>query len=97
MLDLKHTAVFCLFFQKITVRADVDAGVGDDFLTDCVNRGIGNLSENLLEVVKQRLMLVGKHGKRNINTHGGGLFNAVFRHRQNCGFDVLIGVAERLV
>ena len=43
IIDLEHLAVFCFFFQKISVCSDVYSRGCYHFLTDCVNRWICNL------------------------------------------------------
>ena len=95
--DFKHRAVFRFFDQQIAVRADVHGRIGDDLLAKRVDRRIGNLCKQLLEIVEQRLMLLGQNRKRHVDAHGGRRFRAVFRHRQYRVGHVLVGVAECLI
>ena len=68
---LDYLAVFRLFLKNVTVVADINRCGGDNFLTDCVNRRVCNLSKHLLEVIKQRLIPVGKYSNRTVSTHCG--------------------------
>ena len=95
--DLYHAAVFGLFFEQIAVLANVNGGGCDDLLANGVDRRIGDLRENLLEVIKQRLRLLGEHSRRLVAAHRGDRLRTCLRHRQNGGHHVLIGVAERLL
>ena len=97
VVDLQHPAVFRLFLQEVAVRADVHRGVGDDFLPQGVDGRVGDLGEELLEIVKEGLMLFRQHRQGDIRAHGGDLLGAGAGHGQNGIVDVLIGVAEGLV
>ena len=90
-------AVLRLFLQEVAVLADVYRGGSHDFLADRVDRRIGDLREELLEVVKQRSGLLGKHCKRRVHAHCGDGFAAGLRHGKYALHDLLIGVAECLL
>ena len=95
--DLEHPAVLRFFNEQVAVRADIHGGIGDNLLTQRVNRRVGDLGKQLLEIVEQRLMLFGEDGKRYVNAHGRRRFRAVFRHRQYGVGHILVGITERLV
>ena len=97
VFDLQHPAVFRLFLQKIAVGADVNGGIGDDFLPQGINGRVGDLSKELLEVVKEGLVLFGQHRQGDVGTHGGDLLAAQLCHGHDGVHNVLIGVAEGLV
>ena len=97
VLNAQHAAIFCIFAEQVAVMAEIYGGIRDNFLADGVNRRVGNLCEQLLEVAEQRLMLLGQHGERNVDAHCGGRLCAGLCHLQNRILDFLVGVAERLV
>ena len=97
MIDLQHAAVLRLFIQKVSIGTDVNRGIRDHLLTQGINRGIGNLGKQLLEIIEQQLVLSGEHGKRNIMPHRGRGLHAVFCHRENVIPHVLVGVTENLI
>ena len=68
--------------EQVALRADGRLGRGDDLLADAVNRRVGDLGEELLEVVVERLRLVGQHRQRRVGAHRADGFDAVARHRQ---------------
>ena len=49
--QLDQTAAFGLGLEQIALGADRRLGRGDDFLADAVNRRVGDLREELLEIV----------------------------------------------
>ena len=63
-------AVFRSLLQHVALLTDIDGGGSYDLLADRIDRRIGYLGKELLEVVKQRLMLLGKHSQRTVCTHG---------------------------
>ena len=97
VLHLEHAAVVGLILQQITIGADVDGRIRDDLLAEGVDRRVGDLCEELLEVIEQKLVLLAQHGERNIVAHRRGLLDAVLRHREDHGLHVLIAVAENLI
>lgn len=58
VVDFEYRAVFGLFLQEVTARAKIGGGIGDNFLTNGVNRRVGDLSKHLLKIVKERLMVL---------------------------------------
>ena len=69
VVDLKHGAVFRLFAKQITVRAYIHGGVRHYLFAQRVDRRVCDLRKKLLEIIEERLVLFGKHGKRNVAAH----------------------------
>ena len=74
-LELDQTAAVWAWARDVTLRADeCDAG-SDELFTDWVNRRIGYLREQLLEVIIHRLRLIGEDRQWRVVTHRAeGLF-----------------------
>ncbi len=66
-----------------------------DLLADRVDRRVGDLREELLEVGEQRGRLVGEDGQREVVAHRADRLGPVARHRREQHAQVLLGVAER--
>jgi hypothetical protein len=67
---------------------------GDDLLADRVDRRVGDLGEELLEVIVEQARLVGEHRERRVVAHGADGLDAVLGHRGEDDALVLKGVAE---
>ena len=80
VIDLEHLAVFRPLLQQIAVFSNIYRRAGNDFLTDRVNRRIGYLGKQLFEVVKQRMMHIGKYCKRSIYAHCSSALAAIESH-----------------
>ena len=94
---MQHSAVFSFFLKKITVRTDINRRVCYYLLPYGVNGRVGYLSEYLLEIAEQWLVLIRKHGKGYIYTHRGRRLGAVGRHWKYGCLYVLVCVAESLI
>ena len=70
VIDFQYLTVFRYLLQQISVLAYIHGGTGDNFLTDSVNRRIGDLCKKLFKVIEQRPVLLRKHSQRGIHTHG---------------------------
>ena len=55
--------------EQVALRPDGGDGGGHDFLSDTVNRRIGDLGEELFEVVVEQLGFIRKHRQRDIRPH----------------------------
>ena len=97
VLDFKHLAVLGILLQQVALGTDIDGGGGDDLLAQGVDGRVGNLSEHLLEVLKQQGMGVAQHGQRGVAAHGTGRLTAVFGHRQDDRGHILVPIAEGLL
>ena len=97
VVDLKHPAVVRRFREQIAVVAHIDSGVGDDLLTNGVDRRVGHLGKELLEVAEQGLILVVQHRQRNVGAHGGSRLGTGAGHGEDGVAHILIGVAKGLL
>ena len=80
--------------QQVPLAAGAGEDRGDQLLADRVERGVGDLGEELLEVVEQRLGPVGEHGQRRIGAHRPDRLLAGGTHRADDELEVLQRVAE---
>ena len=83
--------------QQVALRADRAAQRGDDLLTDGVQRRVGDLGEQLREVVEQHPRAVGQHRHRGVRAHGPQRLHAVLGHGGQEDPQFLLGVAEDLL
>ena len=97
LLQAQHGTVLRLILQQVAVTAHVHCRIRYNLFTDGVNGGIGHLGKELPEVLKQGLMLVGKHCQRDVCTHGGGRFCPGACHGQDDFLHLFVGVAKGLV
>ena len=83
-------------FQQVGLRSHVTLQRHDHFFPDRIDRGIGDLGKQLLEVVVEHARLVAQAGQGRVVAHGthrvAQLFHQRLQHELH-GFD---GVAERL-
>ena len=77
IVDLQYLTVFRLLFQKISVLAGIYGCGSDDFFPDRIDRRVRYLREQLLEIIKQRLIFFGKDSQRCIHTHRADPFGSV--------------------
>ena len=97
VVDLEDPAVLRPLLQQVAVVPQIDGGVGDDLLPDGVDGRVGDLGEELLEVVEEGLALVVQHRQGDVDAHGGGGLGGVPGHGEDGGLHVFIGVAEGLL
>ena len=83
--------------QQVGLRTDPDQGRGDDLLANRIDGGIGDLGEELLEIVVEELGLFGQHRQRRIGSHGSQRLHAVSGHGAENDPLILEGVAEGLL
>ena len=69
----------------------------DELLADGVERRVGHLGEQLLEVVEQQPRPVGQHGDRRVGAHRADRLAAGPRHRRDEDLQLLVRVAEDLL
>ena len=65
-----------------------------DLLADAVDRRIGDLREELLEIVVEQARPVGEHRQRGVVAHRADGLDAVARHRRDDDALILVRVAE---
>ena len=68
-----------------------------DGFANGVDRWVGHLREQLLEVVVQRLVSVGQNSQGAVVAHGAQSFFAGLGHRGQQEFDVFLGGAKSLL
>src|ERR1700740_2898066 len=77
MRKLESVAVLRSLIEDVALGADVADERHDEFFADGIDGRIGDLGEELLEVVEERLRTVGEAGERRVGAHGAnGLFTA---------------------
>ena len=81
--------------ENIALVADISHQAHDQFLADRVNRRIGNLCEQLLEIVEQQLRFFRKHRQRGVIAHRTGRFVSGHSHRLDDHIDIFAGIAEK--
>ena len=96
-LEANLSAVLRLGAQQIALRSEGQRRGGDQFFADGIERRVGHLGEQLLEIVVEELRLVGQHGQRRIGAHRTHRLDLVHRHRADVDAQVLKAVAERLL
>ena len=83
--------------EEIRFRPDERHQRRHQFFADRIDRRIGDLRKELLEIMVERLVLVGQNRQRRIIAHrAGGLF-AVHCHRRHQEFEVFLRVSECLL
>ena len=81
--------------QQVGLRPDEGHQRHHQLLTNRVDRRVGDLGEQLAEVLVQRLVLLGQHRQRRVVAHRADRLLAVVRHRQQLELEILQRVAER--
>ena len=97
IVDLQHMTVLRTLCQKISVLPQVYAAGGYDLLTFCIDGRVCYLREQLLEIVEQGLVLLGKGSDGRIHTHGSDLLDTTLRHAADALMVILIGITEGLL
>ncbi len=83
--------------QQVALGSDHTTQAGDDLLADGVQRRVGDLREELLEVVEQHPGTVGQHRDRGVGTHRAESLGTGAGHRRHQKIDLFVGVAEYLL
>ena len=83
--------------EQVRLRADGAAERGDELLADGVQRRVGDLREQLAEVVEQQPWLVAERRDRGVGAHRADRLGAGVRHRGQQDPQLLLGVAEDLL
>ena len=83
--------------QQIGLRSDEGNQRGHEFFAYRVDRRVGDLREQLLEIVVQRFVFVRQHRQRRVVAHRADRLLAVDRHRRHQELDVFLGIGERLL
>jgi hypothetical protein len=83
--------------QQVALGAEVAGQRGDQLLADGVQRRVGDLGEQLGEVVEEQPGLVGERGDGRVGAHGAERLAAGLGHRGEDDPQLLLGVAEGLL
>ena len=82
MRQLERVAILGRLVQNVALRADVADQRHHHLFANRVNGRIGDLREELLEVIKQFLRTLGEAGQRHIVAHRANWFFAFRGHRR---------------
>ena len=80
--------------EQVAVVAQVERGRSHHVLAQGIDRRIRDLSEQLIEVVKERTRLLGQASQRRVDAHRGERGLALLGHRTHDLVDVIPVVAE---
>ena len=80
--------------EQVAVVAQVERGRGDHMLAQGVDGRVRDLSEQLIEVVKERTRLLGQAGQRRIDAHRGERGLALLGHGTHDLIDVIPVIPE---
>ena len=83
--------------EQVGLRADGAGERGDELLADRVQRRVGDLREQLAEVVEQQPRLVAERRDRGVGAHRADRLGAGVGHRREQDPQLLLGVAEDLL
>ena len=92
-----HRRVDLVDVQQVGLGADKRHQRHHNRFPNRVNRRVGHLRKQLLEIVVERLVLVGQHGQRAVVAHGTRGFFAIGGHGRHQKLDVFLGVAKGLL
>ena len=83
--------------QQVGFRADGGGDLGNQLLADAVQGRVGDLGEQLLEIIVQQARTVGQHGQGRIGPHRPHGFFPVAGHGRHQYAQFLVGITERLL
>ena len=93
-LELELSAGVGRRLEQVALGPDRRRDLRHELLADAVERRIGDLGEELLEVVVEQPRPVRQHGERRVGAHGAHGLLAVHRHGREEDAQVLVRVAE---
>jgi hypothetical protein len=97
VLDGDLPAGFGPRIEQVSLGADRRPHRRHQFLADRVERRVGDLREQLLEIVVEQARPVRQDGERGVGAHRADRLLAVVGHRREQQAQVLVRVAERLL
>ena len=83
--------------QEVALRAERRVQRGDQLFADGVQRRVGDLREELGEVVEEEPGALGERGDGRVGAHGADRLGAGLGHRGEDDAQLLLGVAEGLL
>ena len=92
-----HRRVDLVDVKQIRLGADKRDQRHDDRFAYGVDRRIGHLRKQLLEVVVKRFVFARQHGQWAVVAHRANAFFAIDSHRRHQEFDVFLAGAEGLL
>ena len=95
--QLDHVGVLGPVLEDVALAPHEGDEAHHQLLADGVDRRVGDLGEELVEVVEQAPRLLGEHGQGGVVAHGADGLLAVLDHRRHEDPQVLEGVAEDLL
>ncbi len=87
-------AVFGGLLEQVLIAADESLQGGHQIFSDGVQRWVGDLGEELLEIVEQQLGLVRQHRQGGVAAHGPHRLGAVKGHGRGDGPQLFFGIPE---
>ena len=97
LVELDHAATLGRGVEEVGLGTQHRRGRSDNFLADRVDRRVGDLREELLEVVVEKNRLVGEHRKRGVRAHRADGLNSIPGHWAEDHALVFKGVTKRLL
>ena len=95
VVDHELARVLGRLVEQVPLGADARLHAHHDRLADRVDRRVGHLREELLEVGVEQRLPVGEHGERQVVPHRADRLLGVPRERREDHLHVLLRVAER--
>ena len=95
MGQLQSVAVLRSLFQDVPLRANVADERHHHLFANRINRRVGYLSEELLEIIEQRLWPVTQAGQRRVCSHRADRLLTFGSHRLDDHLQIFIGITER--
>ena len=83
--------------EQVAFRPDRRPHHGDQFLADGIERRIGDLREELLEVVVEQARAIRQHRQRGVGAHRADRLLAAGRHRRQQDPEIFLRIAEPLL
>ena len=71
VVQAEELAVLAGVLEHVAVVAQVEHGRSHEALAQRIDGRVGDLREELVEVVEERARVAGEHGERNVGAHGG--------------------------
>ena len=93
-IEANQLACCAGIFQKIAVVANIEHARSNQALTQSIDRWIGYLGKQLVEIIEEGTVLFRKACKRGIDTHGSQGHTALFSHGANHLIHVIPVVAQ---
>ena len=80
--------------EQVAFRADEGLGGGDEFFADAIERRVGDLGEDLLEVLVEMFRFVRKHGEGRVVAHRCDRLHTAGGGGPEQHAEILVGVTE---